>query len=72
MQLRPTGVAVSKVAPALMAGNTVVIKPPTQVFTAYMQVAAQMPARKSYCNPEAFTFCLCQELAPDSGSAANA
>ncbi len=27
----PVNLAVSKIAPALMAGNTVVLKPPTQV-----------------------------------------
>ena len=34
----PVNLAVSKIAPALMAGNTVVLKPPTQVDTASSQI----------------------------------
>ncbi len=35
----PVNLAVSKIAPALMAGNTVVIKPPTQASR--IQITAQ-------------------------------
>ena len=34
----PVNLAVSKIAPALMAGNTVVIKPPTQASRIQMTV----------------------------------
>ena len=48
----PVNLAVSKIAPALMAGNTVVVKPPTQVrhisHTVQHWHATFMPASVSY------------------------
>lgn len=35
----PVNLAVSKIAPALMAGNTIVLKPPTQVRLCYNKLA---------------------------------
>ena len=34
----PINLAVSKIAPALIAGNAVVLKPPTQVIRAFITV----------------------------------
>lgn len=32
----PVNLAVSKIAPALIAGNSIVLKPPTQVITSFV------------------------------------
>ncbi len=49
----PVNLAVSKIAPALMAGNSVVLKPPTQVRTAQqIHDAANSSCTESCrCNP---------------------